>query len=61
MNIKASGGLGIEISYENILLLAACVPDACFPSDLFGTLGSDSACQIKGESKQLDGSDIACM
>lgn len=43
------------------LLLAVCVPDACFPSDFFGKLGDDTSCQIKGESKKLDASDIACM
>lgn len=49
------------LSTPDYLLLSACVPDACNPSDFFGPLGVDILCQTKDESKKLDATDIACM
>lgn len=51
----------ITISLRNVLLLAACIPDACSASDLFGELGVDIACQTKDENQKLESEDIACL
>lgn len=50
-----------EVSVASVLLLAACVPDACLPSDLFGELGNDLICQMKNETRKLNAADAACL
>lgn len=42
------------------LLLAACIPDGCMPSEIFD-LGLDTYCETKNEYRQLDAGDISCM
>lgn len=50
-----------DITVNGYLLLAACIPNACKPSELFGELGLDISCQTKNETKQLEATDIACL
>lgn len=47
-----------EIS-TSILFLAVCLPDACYPSDFYKSLGVDLVCQTKNEARTLDAGDIA--
>lgn len=50
-----------EIDLSKVLLLSACVPDACYPSDFFGLLGFDGLCVTVEEAKSLRSGDIAFM
>lgn len=42
-------------------VLAACIPDACSPSDIFDQYGIDVQCETKNENKKLDAADIVCV
>lgn len=46
-------------SISTLLLLATCLPDACYPSDFFGSLGANVACKTKNEGREMNAGDIA--
>lgn len=53
---------GIEgVNLSNVILISACVPDACYPSDFFGPFGHDQFCITRQEATTLNRGDIACL
>lgn len=48
-----------EESTLDAILIAVCIPDACYPSDVFGQFGLDFACQTKNDRRSFNNGDIA--
>lgn len=43
------------------LLLASCLPDSCYPTDIFGDFGVDNTCTSRRETPAFDAGQIAFM
>lgn len=54
--VKSTGGPITEL--PSYMLMAVCLPDSCFPSEIFGQLGNDGMCTTKGENSAWDAGDI---
>lgn len=50
----------IDLTITDIAQIALCIPDGCYPSEIFSELGIDSYC-VTSEPASLDAGDIACM
>lgn len=48
-----------EISIIDALTISICIPDACYPSDIFGRFGIDSMCQTRNDRRKFESGDIA--
>lgn len=38
-------------------MLSVCLPNACYPTDFFGSSGSDDACLTKNQTKAFEAED----
>lgn len=50
----------LDVDVTDILQIAVCIPDGCYPSDIFGQLGIDQYCSVN-EPTTFDAGDIACL
>lgn len=48
-----------DTDFPTYFVTSICIPDSCYPSDVFGALGSDVACSTEDQNKILDAGDIA--
>lgn len=46
---------------KSIILLAVCLPDSCYPTEIFGQLGSNEMCTTKRDTPVYRAGEIAFM